>query len=167
MLNTRPQSRAIVRGTLIISVLALVLGVWMSGSRPTDASRLHLTTSEINGVLQHVTDTMRHAGEITSRDSAVALYAPLAAHDNATNVDWLYLQVAPHEPASYLAQVSFQDSGSQWLLTRQPGKAWRRVTDFYFPPCARMVPTSVATLWKWQQTGPYVPPSCAAIHPPR
>ena len=167
MLNTRLQSRAIVRGTLIVSVLALVLGVWMSGSRPTDATRLHLSTSEINAVVRYVTMTMQTEGRISITDAAVATGPVAAAHDNATNVDWLYLPVGPRMPASYLAEVSFQDDGSQWLPTRQPGKAWTRVTSFGFPPCPRQLPASVATLWKWPQTGPNVPPGCAAVTPPK
>ena len=167
MLNTRHQSRAIVRGTLIGSVLALVLGVWLSGSPATDASRLTLSPTQITAVLRQVTMTMLSQGRINVTDAAALSGTPFAAHDNATQVDWLYLPVGPRMPASYLAEVSFQDDGSQWLLTRRPGQPWARVTTFGFPPCPRDVPASVATLWKWPQTGPNLPPGCAAVVPPK
>lgn len=167
MLNTRPQSRAVVRGTLVLSILALAIGVWVSGNKPTDASPLTLSKSQINAVLRLVTVTMISHGEISVTDAAVAEGTPRAAHDNATNRDWLYLPVGPRMPASYLAEVSFQDDGSQWLLTREPGKAWTRAASLGFPPCPREIPTAVAKLWKWPQTGPYLPPGCAAVIPPK
>ena len=64
MLNTRPQSRAVVRGTLVLSILALAIGVWVSGNKPTDASPLTLSKSQINAVLRLVTVTMISQGEI-------------------------------------------------------------------------------------------------------
>jgi hypothetical protein len=167
MLNTRPQARAVVRLTLLVSVVVLIIGVSLSPSRSAPATRLALSRAQITEVLRLVTTTMQNRGEITASDAAVAAYPALAAHDARTGVDWLYLQVEPRQPASYRADVAFQDDGSQWLLTRHEGGAWRRVTSFYFPPCARQVPSDVARVWGWATSGPDVTPWCAAQHPPR
>jgi hypothetical protein len=72
---------------------------------------------------------------------------PLIAYDAVDHRSWAIASFTLILPASYKAEVSFQDGGSmgifnqigsgQWFMTGSPG----------FPLCAKDVPSVVARLW--------------------
>jgi hypothetical protein len=72
---------------------------------------------------------------------------PLIAYDAVDHRDWALASFNLVLPASYKAEVSFQDGGNmgifnkvgtgQWIMTGSPG----------FPLCAKDVPSVVAHLW--------------------
>jgi hypothetical protein len=72
---------------------------------------------------------------------------PVLAYDA---VDHRYWAIASFElvlPASYKAQVSFQDGGSMGIFNKVGSGKWYMTGSPGFPLCAKDVPSVVAHLW--------------------
>jgi len=73
--------------------------------------------------------------------------APLMAYDAADHRFWALANFALVLPASYKAEVSFQDGGSYGVYVRTVSGHWRMKGYAGIPLCPSIVPAPVAHLW--------------------
>ena len=72
---------------------------------------------------------------------------PLMAYDGLDHRYWALVAFNLVLPASYRAEVSFQDGGSMGIIQRARGGKWIMTGSPGFPLCAKVVPSVVAKLW--------------------
>ena len=72
---------------------------------------------------------------------------PLIAYDGLDHHYWALVAFNLVLPASYRAEVSFQDGGSRGIMKRARAGTWVMTGSPGFPLCAKDVPTVVAKLW--------------------
>ena len=72
---------------------------------------------------------------------------PLMAYDGVDHRYWALVAFNLVLPASYRAEVSFQDGGSMGIMKRASGAKWIMTGSPGFPLCAKVVPQVVAKLW--------------------
>jgi len=73
--------------------------------------------------------------------------APLVAYDASDHRYWALANFALVLPASYKAEVSFQDGGSYGVYVRTVSGHWRMKGYAGVPLCPSIVPPVVAHLW--------------------
>jgi len=72
---------------------------------------------------------------------------PLIAHDAVDHRDWAIASFNLVLPASYKAEVSFQDGGNMGIFNKIGSGKWFMTGSPGFPLCAKDVPSIVAHLW--------------------
>ncbi len=72
---------------------------------------------------------------------------PLLAYDAVDHRDWALAAFQLILPASYRAEVSFQDGGSMGIFSKVGSGTWVMTGSPGFPLCAKDVPPVVAHLW--------------------
>lgn len=72
---------------------------------------------------------------------------PLIAYDAVDRREWAIASFNLVIPASYKAEVSFQDGGNMGIFDKVPGGQWVMTGSPGFPLCAKDVPSIVAHLW--------------------
>jgi hypothetical protein len=72
---------------------------------------------------------------------------PVIAYDAVDHRDWAIASFELVLPASYKAQVSFQDGGSMGIFNKIGAGKWFMTGSPGFPLCAKDVPAVVAHLW--------------------
>jgi hypothetical protein len=72
---------------------------------------------------------------------------PLLAYDAGDQRDWAIAAFNLTIPASYKAEVSFQDGGNMGIFTKIGSGKWVMKGSPGFPLCAKDVPSVVAHLW--------------------
>jgi hypothetical protein len=72
---------------------------------------------------------------------------PLIANDAVDRRDWAIAAFNLVLPASYKAEVSFQDGGNMGIFNKVAGGKWVMTGSPGFPLCAKDVPSIVAQLW--------------------
>jgi hypothetical protein len=72
---------------------------------------------------------------------------PLIAYDAVDHREWALAAFNLGLPASYKAQVSFQDGGSMGIFNKIGSGTWFMTGSPGFPLCAKDVPAVVAHLW--------------------
>ena len=72
---------------------------------------------------------------------------PLVAYDAVDHREWALAAFDLVLPASYEAEVSFQDGGSMGIFHKVVGGHWIMTGSPGFPLCAKDVPSIVAHLW--------------------
>jgi hypothetical protein len=72
---------------------------------------------------------------------------PLLAYDAIDHRDWALAAFQLILPASYKAEVSFQDGGSMGIFNKVGAGKWVMTGSPGFPLCAKDVPSVVAHLW--------------------
>lgn len=73
--------------------------------------------------------------------------APLIAYDALDSRDWAIASFTLALPASYKAEVSFQDGGNMGIFNKVGAGKWVMTGSPGFPLCAKDVPSVVAHLW--------------------
>ncbi len=73
--------------------------------------------------------------------------APLIAYDAVDKRDWAIAAFNLVLPASYKANVSFQDGGNMGIFNKVGAGPWVMTGSPGFPLCAKDVPSVVAHLW--------------------
>ncbi|HXC18765.1 MAG TPA: hypothetical protein VNT80_02545 [Acidimicrobiales bacterium] len=72
---------------------------------------------------------------------------PLLAYDAVDHRDWAIASFNLVIPASYKAEVSFQDGGNMGIFDKVGSGKWVMTGSPGFPLCAKDVPSVVAHLW--------------------
>src|SRR5579863_7964443 len=72
---------------------------------------------------------------------------PLIAYDAVDHRDWAIASFNLVLPASYKANVSFQDGGNMGIFNKVGSGPWVMTGSPGFPLCAKDVPSVVAHLW--------------------
>ena len=72
---------------------------------------------------------------------------PLVAYDAVDRRYWAIASFNLVMPASFKAQVSFQDGGNMGIFKKATGGNWKMTGSPGFPLCAKDVPKVVAQLW--------------------
>jgi hypothetical protein len=72
---------------------------------------------------------------------------PLIAYDAVDKREWAIASFNLILPASYKAEVSFQDGGNMGIFNKVTGGKWIMTGSPGFPLCAKDVPKVVAQLW--------------------
>ena len=72
---------------------------------------------------------------------------PVIAYDAVDHRDWAIASFNLVLPASYKAEVSFQDGGSMGIFNKVGSGKWFMTGSPGFPLCAKDVPSVVAHLW--------------------
>jgi hypothetical protein len=72
---------------------------------------------------------------------------PLIAYDAVDHRDWALAAFNLVLPASYEANVSFQDGGNMGIFNKVGAGKWVMIGSPGFPLCAKDVPAVVAHLW--------------------
>ncbi|HEY5439125.1 MAG TPA: hypothetical protein VIJ99_09510 [Acidimicrobiales bacterium] len=72
---------------------------------------------------------------------------PLIAYDAVDHREWALASFGLTLPASYKAEVSFQDGGSMGIFNKVGSGAWYMTGSPGLPLCAKDVPSVVAHLW--------------------
>jgi hypothetical protein len=72
---------------------------------------------------------------------------PVIAYDAVDHRDWAIASFNLVMPASYKAQVSFQDGGSMGIFNKVGSGKWFMTGSPGFPLCAKDVQSIVAHLW--------------------
>lgn len=72
---------------------------------------------------------------------------PLIAYDAVDHREWALASFNLILPASYTAEVSFQDGGSMGIFNKIGSGKWFMTGSPGFPLCAKDVPSIVAHLW--------------------
>src|ERR1700686_3531603 len=72
---------------------------------------------------------------------------PLIAYDAVDHRDWAIASFNLVLPASYKAEVSFQDGGNMGIFNKVGSGEWVMTGSPGFPLCAKDVPSIVAHLW--------------------
>lgn len=72
---------------------------------------------------------------------------PLIAYDAVDHRSWALASFTLVAPASYKAEVSFQDGGSMGIFNQVGSGQWFMTGSPGFPLCAKDVPSVVAHLW--------------------
>jgi hypothetical protein len=72
---------------------------------------------------------------------------PVIAYDATDHRDWAIASFNLILPASYKAEVSFQDGGSMGIFNKVGSGKWVMTGSPGFPLCAKDVPSVVAHLW--------------------
>jgi len=72
---------------------------------------------------------------------------PVIAYDANDHRDWAIASFNLILPASYEAEVSFQDGGSMGIFNKVGSGKWVMTGSPGFPLCAKDVPSVVAHLW--------------------
>jgi hypothetical protein len=72
---------------------------------------------------------------------------PLIAYDAVDHRDWALAAFNLKIPASYKAEVSFQDGGNMGIFDKVGAGKWVMTGSPGFPLCAKDVPAVVAHLW--------------------
>ena len=72
---------------------------------------------------------------------------PLAAYDAVDHRYWALANFSLRLPASYAAEVSFQDGGSYGIFRSSDGTHWVMTSYPGVPICPSIVPAVVAHLW--------------------
>jgi hypothetical protein len=72
---------------------------------------------------------------------------PVIAYDAVDHRDWAIASFGLVIPASYKAEVSFQDGGSMGIFNKIGSGKWYMTGSPGFPLCAKDVPVVVAHLW--------------------
>ena len=72
---------------------------------------------------------------------------PLVAYDAVDRREWAIASFNLVLPASYKAEVSFQDGGNMGIFNKVAGGKWFMTGSPGFPLCAKDVPSIVAHLW--------------------
>lgn len=72
---------------------------------------------------------------------------PLMAYDASDHRTWAIVAFNLVLPASYRAEVSFQDGGNMGIMKRASGARWVMTGSPGVPLCAKDVPSPVAKLW--------------------
>lgn len=72
---------------------------------------------------------------------------PDIAYDGVDHRDWAIASFNLVLPASYKAEVSFQDGGSMGIFNKIGAGKWFMTGSPGFPLCAKDVPSVVAHLW--------------------
>jgi hypothetical protein len=75
---------------------------------------------------------------------------PLLAYDAVDHRDWAIASFNLILPASYKAEVSFQDGGNMGIFNKIGSGRWVMTGSPGFPLCAKNVPSVVAHLWGLQ-----------------
>jgi hypothetical protein len=73
--------------------------------------------------------------------------APLIAYDALDKRTWALASFNLVTPASYQAEVSFQDGGNMGIFYKTGTGKWTMTGSPGFPLCAKDVPKTVAQLW--------------------
>ncbi len=81
---------------------------------------------------------------------------PLLAYDAVDHRDWAIASFALISPASYTANVSFQDGGNMGIFNKVGSGKWVMIGSPGFPLCAKDVPSPVAQVWSLKNY-----PACA------
>lgn len=148
-------------GLVVVALIAVAVLVVVNRHSPTAASppstshTIRATPAEMNALESAFLKFKLHNKEMVSTDrikwgqviSPRGPNKPLIAYDAVDHREWAIASFGLILPASYKAEVSFQDGGSmgifkkigsgQWFMTGSPG----------FPLCAKDVPSVVAHLW--------------------
>jgi hypothetical protein len=72
---------------------------------------------------------------------------PLIAYDAVDHREWALASFNLVLPASYKAEVSFQDGGNMGIFNKDGAGQWVMTGSPGFPLCAKDVPSVVAHLW--------------------
>jgi hypothetical protein len=72
---------------------------------------------------------------------------PVIAYDAGDHREWAIASFGLVLPASYKAEVSFQDGGSMGIFNKVGSGKWFMTGSPGFPLCAKDVPPVVAHLW--------------------
>ena len=80
-------------------------------------------------------------------DQAGGAEEPLIAYDAVDTAEWAIASFNLVLPASYEAEVFFQDGGNMGIFNKVAGGKWFMTGSPGFPLCAKDVPSIVAHLW--------------------
>jgi hypothetical protein len=150
------------RVVLVVAVLALAIVVTVvvatRHSSPTAAPLVSHTiraTKNNEAALESTFLTYKlHNKEMVSTDRVTwgqvlqnGLSKPLLAYDAGDKRSWAIAAFNLVTPASYKAEVSFQDGGNMGIFEKIGAGKWVMTGSPGFPLCAKDVPNAVAQLW--------------------
>jgi hypothetical protein len=126
-----------------------------SASAPSTSHTIKATPAEMNALKTAFLNFKLHNKEMVSTDrikwgqliSPNGPKKPLIAYDAVDHRDWALASFALIVPASYKAEVSFQDGGSMGIFNKIGSGQWFMTGSPGFPLCAKDVPSVVAHLW--------------------
>lgn len=138
--------------TLVVAIIALLVGALVQKPATVTAVR---PTASVRTALLHTFVLYKlhnHQAEVSDRvsyansDPAVP-GGLLVADDPKHTVRWALASFQLAIPASYAAEVSFQDGGSYGIFQQRPGKPWVLSRLGTIPLCPSVVPKAVAHAW--------------------
>jgi len=144
---------------LVVIVVAIVVVAnrhTPSAAAPPAVSHTIKATSSNMGELQAAFLTFKiHNQEMLSSDrikwgqifSPKGPNRPVIAYDAVDHREWALAAFNLVLPASYKAEVSFQDGGSMGIFNKIGSGKWFMTGSPGFPLCAKDVPSVVAHLW--------------------
>jgi hypothetical protein len=152
------MKRAIPGLIVVVLIVAAVITVWDLNSRP--AVSLPSQTMTANHVTMKILKSAflkykLHYKEMAGTDrikwgqviSPNGPDKPLIAYDGVDHRSWALASFTLVLPASYKAEVSFQDGGNMGIFNQIGSGQWFMIGSPGFPLCAKDVPSVVAHLW--------------------
>jgi hypothetical protein len=152
------------RSLLALLVLALIVVAVVvvvnrhspsTAAPPTTSHTIKATSAEMTALKAAFLKFKLHNKEMVATDrikwgqlvSPNGPNRPLIAYDAADSRDWALASFGLILPASYKAEVSFQDGGSMGIFNKVGSGPWYMTGSPGFPLCAKDVPSVVAKLW--------------------
>jgi hypothetical protein len=152
----------VVVALIVVAVVAVVAVVVVANrhspsaaSPPSTSHTIKATPAEMNTLRAVFFKFKLHNKEMVSTDpikwgqviSPNGPNTPLIAYDAVDHREWAIASFGLILPASYRAEVSFQDGGSMGIFNKIGSGQWFMTGSPGFPLCAKDVPSVVAHLW--------------------
>jgi len=148
-------------GLVVLAVIVVAIVIATSGqtsprdTRPLVSHTIAATTSDMAALKSAFVKFKLHYKSMKSTDRITwgqviqpsGPDKPLIAYDAVDDRDWAIASFTLVLPASYEANVSFQDGGNMGIFNKVGNGKWVMTGSPGFPLCAKDVPSVVAHLW--------------------
>jgi hypothetical protein len=154
------KSTRVVLTTIVVAIVVTVVAVVATNhsSPPTTAPlvshAIHPTNDNDKALEMTFLSYKLHNKEMVSTDEVTwgqilqsGPRQPLMAYDALDKRTWAIAAFNLVTPASYKAEVSFQDGGNMGIFYKVGAGSWIMTGSPGFPLCAKDVPKTVAQLW--------------------
>jgi hypothetical protein len=145
---------------LLAAIVVALVSVHSSGSSPTTTKpsvshSINPTPAQMTTLKSAFLKFKTHNKEMLSTDRITwgqviepnGPKMPLMAYDGIDKRYWAIASFNLVLPASYKANVSFQDGGNMGIFNKVGAGKWYMTGSPGFPLCAKDVPSVVAKLW--------------------
>ena len=145
----------VVVASIVVAVVVANRHSPPAASTPSTSHTITATPAEMNALKSAFLKFKLHYKEMVGTDrikwgqviSPNGPNKPLIAYDAVDHRAWALASFTLVLPASYKAEVSFQDGGSMGIFNKIGSGQWSMTGSPGFPLCAKDVPSVVAHLW--------------------
>ena len=147
---------------VVVAAVIVVVALVVTDNNPSTPSAAPLVSHTIKATRANMAQLKAaflkfklHYKNMTSTDritwgQVIQLHGPklpLIAYDAVDHRDWAIASFNLVLPASYKAEVSFQDGGNMGIFNKVGSGQWVMTGSPGFPLCAKDVPSTVAHFW--------------------